>query len=102
VSFPGFRITFPGSAARSQQAQLTGSRPGPCIAFTYLTRTVNDNIYEYKIKDMLVRIDTKNWLGNYGNTVKHFQNQKHLDNYLSKCYSNETTSKVIGIEILQS
>ena len=28
VSFPGFRTTFPGPAARSQQAQRTGSRPG--------------------------------------------------------------------------
>ena len=51
---------------------------------------------------MLVRIDTKNWLGNYNSTVKLFTNQRHLDNYLSKCYSNEMTSKVIGISILQS
>ena len=50
---------------------------------------------------MIVRIDTKNWLGNYGSTVKHFQNQQHLDNYLRVCYSNETTSKVIGHEILE-
>ena len=50
---------------------------------------------------MLVRIDTKNWLGNYNSRVNHFQNQQHLDNYLSKCYRNEMTSKVIGIEILQ-
>jgi len=67
---------------------------------------VFDNIYEYKIKDMLVRIDTKNWLGNYNNTVKQFQNQQHLDNYLSKCYSNQVgnnviNSKIIGVEILQ-
>jgi hypothetical protein len=62
---------------------------------------VTDNIYEFKIKDMLVRIDTKNWLGNYGSTVKEFQNQQHLDNYLSKCYSNESTGKVVGISILQ-
>jgi hypothetical protein len=73
-----------------------------CIAFTYLVRIVYDNIYEYKIKDMLVRIDTKNWLGNYNSTVKHFTGQQHLDNYLSKCYSNEMSSKVIGISILQS
>ncbi len=51
---------------------------------------------------MLVRIDTKNWLGNYNSTVKHFTGQQHLDNYLSKCYSNEMSSKVIGISILQS
>ncbi len=51
---------------------------------------------------MLVRIDTKNWLGNYNSNVKHFQDQHHLDNYLRKCYSNEISSKVIGISILQS
>ena len=55
-----------------------------------------------QIEDMLVRIDTKNWLGNYNSTVKQFTNQQHLDNYLNKCYSNELTSKVIGIHILQS
>jgi len=55
-----------------------------------------------QIKDMLVRIDTKNWLGNYNSTVKQFTNQQHLDNYLSKCYSNEGTSKIIGITTLQS
>ena len=73
-----------------------------CIAFTYLIRWVNDNIYELRNKDMLVRIDTKNWLGNYNSTVKQFQNQQHLDNYLSKCYSNESYSKIIGISTLQS
>jgi len=50
---------------------------------------------------MLVRIDTKNWRGNYSSTVKHFTSQQHLDNYLGKCYSNEITSKVIGHEILE-
>ena len=56
---------------------------------------------------MLVRIDKKNWLGNYSSTVKQFQDQQHLDNYLSKCYSNQVgnntiNSKIIGIEILQA
>ena len=51
---------------------------------------------------MLVRIDTKNWLGNYNSTVKRFTNQQHLDNYLSKCYSNEGYSKIIGITTIQS
>jgi hypothetical protein len=51
---------------------------------------------------MLVRIDTKNWLGNYNSTVKQFTNQQHLDNYLSKCYSNESYSKIIGISTIQS
>jgi hypothetical protein len=56
---------------------------------------------------MLVRIDKKSWLGNYSSTVKQFQNQQHLDKYLSKCYSNQVgnntiNSKIIGIEILQA
>ena len=51
---------------------------------------------------MLVRIDTNNWLGNYNSTVKQFTNQQHLDNYLSKCYSNESYSKIIGISTIQS
>lgn len=74
--------------------------------FTYLMRLVFDNIYEFKMITMLVRIDTKNWLGNYNSTVKHFQNQQHLDNYLSKCYSNQVgnnviNSKIIGVSIIQ-
>lgn len=50
---------------------------------------------------MLVRIDTKNWLGNYNSRIIRFQNQKHLDNYLRKCSRNEGSSKVIGITNLQ-
>lgn len=50
---------------------------------------------------MQVRIDTKNWLGNYNSTIKLFQNQRHMDNYLRKCMSDETYSKVIGITILE-
>lgn len=54
---------------------------------------------------MLVRIDTKNWLGNYNSSVRHFQNQRHLDNYMAKALANQSgnnviTSKIIGIEIL--
>ena len=49
---------------------------------------------------MLVRIDTKNWRGNYNSQVVRFNSQLHLDNYLRVCYSNEITSKVIGHEIL--
>lgn len=49
---------------------------------------------------MLVRIDTKNWRGNYNSRVVRFSNEQHLDNYLRVCYSNEITSKVIGVEIL--
>ena len=97
-----FRL-FPGYTS-------LGSRPGPQPSvhagymysiYTYLVRVVFDNIYEYKIKDMLVRIDTKNWLGNYNSHVVRLNSQKHLDNYLRVCYSNEITSKVIGHEILQ-
>lgn len=47
-----------------------------------------------------VRINRKNWLGNYTYSVKDFYGKKHMDNYLSKCFENETTSKIIGIEIL--
>jgi len=50
---------------------------------------------------MLVRIDTKNWRSNYNSHVVRFNSQQHLDNYLRVCYSNETTSKVIGHEILE-
>ena len=50
---------------------------------------------------MTVKIDRKNWRGNYTYIVKDFNNKKHLDNYLNKCYRDETTSKVIGITILK-
>ena len=50
---------------------------------------------------MLVRIDTKNWRGNYNSRVVRFNSEQHLDNYLKVCYSNEITSKVIGFEILE-
>jgi hypothetical protein len=49
---------------------------------------------------MKVRIDTKNWLGNYGSRVKEFENQRHLDNYLAKANKDHSTSKIIGVEIL--
>jgi hypothetical protein len=50
---------------------------------------------------MLVRIDTKNWRGNYNSRVVRFSHERHLGNYLKVCYANEITSKVIGIEILE-
>ena len=71
-----------------------------CIAFTYLTRMVFDNIYEFKMITMLVRIDTKNWLGNYNSNVVRFNSEDHLNNYLNVIYS-KGTSKVIGIHYLQ-
>lgn len=49
---------------------------------------------------MKVRIDTKNWLGNYGSRVKEFENQRHLDNYLAKANKDHSRSKIIGVEIL--
>ena len=50
---------------------------------------------------MLVRIDTKNWRGNYNSRVVRFNNEQHLSNYLRVCYRDEATSKVIGHEILE-
>ena len=56
---------------------------------------------------MLVRIDKKNWLGNYSSSVKRFNSQQHLDNYIAKALANQAgnnviTSKIIGHEVLQS
>jgi hypothetical protein len=50
---------------------------------------------------MLVRIDTKNWRGNYNSHVVRFNSERHLSNYLRVCYRDESTSKVIGHEILE-
>ena len=50
---------------------------------------------------MLVRIDTKNWRGNYNSRVLEFKTDQHLSNYLRVCYRDESTSKVIGTEILE-
>ena len=50
---------------------------------------------------MLVRIDTKNWRGNYNSRLVRFNNEQHLSNYLRVCYRDEATSKVIGHEILE-
>ena len=50
---------------------------------------------------MLVRIDTKNWRGDYNHRVIRFSNERHMDNYLAICYKDESTSKVIGVEILE-
>ena len=51
--------------------------------------------------NMLVRIDTKNWLGNYNSLVVRFNSEQHLNNYLNVCYRDESRSKVIGTEILE-
>jgi uncharacterized membrane protein len=50
---------------------------------------------------MLVRINTKNWRGDYNHRVIRFSNERHMDNYLAICYKDESTSKVIGVEILE-
>ena len=50
---------------------------------------------------MLVRIDTKNWRGNYNSHVVRFNNEQHLNNYLGVCYRDNMTGKVIGYEILE-
>ena len=55
---------------------------------------------------MLVRIDTKNWRGNYNSRVVRFNSHQHLDNYMAKALANQVgnnviTSKIIGHEILE-
>ncbi len=54
---------------------------------------------------LLVRIHTKNWLGNYNSRVVRFNDQQHLDNYMAKALANQVgnnviNSKIIGHEIL--
>jgi len=51
---------------------------------------------------MLVRIDKKNWLGNYSSRVQLFQSESHLDNYLRFMGKHELESKIIGHEVLQA
>jgi hypothetical protein len=51
---------------------------------------------------MLVRIDKKNWLGNYSSRVQLFQSQSHLDNYLRFMSHHQLESKIIGHEVLQA
>lgn len=107
-SCPGFGLLCwgcwlgPGCACCAAAMILN---PGSELLQTWYDRStiIYTNI---KINTMLVRIDTKNWLGNYSSTVKQFQGQQHLDNYLSKCYSNQVgnnviNSKIIGVEILE-
>lgn len=51
---------------------------------------------------MLVRLDKKNWLGNYSSRVQLFQSQSHLDNYLRFQMERNVETKIIGHEILQN
>ena len=55
-----------------------------------------------KLETMLVRIDKKNWLGNYSSRVQLFQSQAHLDNYLRFMSKHQLEGKIIGHEILQA
>ena len=49
---------------------------------------------------MKVRIDIKNWSGNYRSYVRDFKNERHLNNYLNKANKDHTMSKVIGVEVI--
>lgn len=51
---------------------------------------------------MLVRIDKKNWLGNYSSRVQLFNSESHLNNYLRFMSNHEIESKIIGHEVLQA
>ena len=51
---------------------------------------------------MLVRIDKKNWLGNYSSRVQLFNSESHLNNYLRFMSKHEIESKIIGHEVLES
>ena len=50
---------------------------------------------------MKVRIDTKNWLGNYSGRIQIFESERHLKNYLRFMSDHEIYSKIIGFEILE-
>ena len=50
---------------------------------------------------MLVRIDKKNWRGNYNSHVVRFNSEQHLDNYLRFMSKHELESKIIGHKILE-
>jgi hypothetical protein len=49
---------------------------------------------------MKVRIDTKNWMGNYSSRVQTFNGESHLNNYIRFMGHHEIYSKIIGVEIL--
>jgi hypothetical protein len=49
---------------------------------------------------MKVRIDTKNWMGNYNSTIKTFNGEGHLNNYLRFMGKHQIESKIIGVEVL--
>ena len=48
---------------------------------------------------MQVRIDTKNWLGNYSTRVLAFRTKNAMTKYISKIEQSDT-SKLIGVHVL--
>ena len=50
---------------------------------------------------MRVRIDTKNWMGNYNSRVQTFNGESHLNNYIRFMGHHEIYSKIIGVEVLE-
>ena len=48
---------------------------------------------------MQVRIDTKNWLGNYSTRVLAFRTKNAMTKYISKIEQSDT-SKLIGVQVL--
>ena len=49
---------------------------------------------------MRVRIDIKNWMGNYDSKIKTFNDEGHLSNYLRFMRNHEIYFKIIGVEVL--
>lgn len=49
---------------------------------------------------MKVRIDIKNWSGNYRSYVRDFNDERHLNNYLNKANKDHSMSKIIGVEVI--
>jgi len=53
------------------------------------------------MSEIQVEIDKKNFFtGRAYSTLKKFQNERHLDNYLRKMSKNESITKIIGHRIL--
>ena len=48
---------------------------------------------------MQVRIDTKNWLGNYSTRVLAFRTKSAMTKYVNKIEQSDT-SKLIGVHVL--
>lgn len=48
---------------------------------------------------MQVRIDTKNWLGNYKSNILAFRTKNAMFKYIKKIEANDNT-KLIGVHVL--